>query len=87
MLKKIVIEEGDALRNLSKLPYQSDIYYMKLNQIQPLIIYRMELEKIVQEQRFARQSEDYPGFSNVKKKNLFSLIFAFHFSISITVDT
>lgn len=65
MLKKIITEEGDALRNLAKLPYQSELYYMKLAQIQPLILYRMELEKIVQEQRFARQSEDYPGLSNV----------------------
>jgi len=65
MLKKIVVEEGDALRNLANLPLNSDVYKMKLMELRPLINYRTELEKIVQEQRFARMREDYHPYSTV----------------------
>ena len=65
MLKKIVVEEGDAVRNLANLPLDSEIYKIKLQQMQPLINYRVELEKIVQEQRFARMREDYHPYSTV----------------------
>ena len=65
MLKKIVVEEGDALRNLANLPLDSEIYRIKVQELQPLINYRIELEKIVQEQRFARMREDYHPYSTV----------------------
>lgn len=65
MLKKIVVDEGDALRNLALLPADSEVYMMKLREMQPLINYRIELEKIVQEQRFSRMREDYHPYSTV----------------------
>lgn len=75
LLKKMVVEEGDALRNLANLPQGSEIYRLKLQELQPLINYRIELEKIVQEQKFSRMREDYLPYSTV---NLFiHLIFNF----------
>lgn len=65
LLKKIVVEEGDALRNLANFPADSEIYQIKSQEIQPLINYRIELEKIVQEQRLNRMREDYHPYSTV----------------------
>ena len=78
MLKKIVVEEGDAVRNLANLPLESEIYRIKLQELQPLINYRVELEKIVQEQRFSRMREDYHPYSTVnfnKKLKFTNVIF------------
>lgn len=73
LLKKIVVEEGDALRNLANFPADSEIYQIKSQEIQPLINYRIELEKIVQEQRLNRMREDYHPYSTVYNINTFFL--------------
>jgi hypothetical protein len=59
LLTQLVTQEADAVRNLSKFPFGSPLYLSKQEEMRELIALRIEVEKIVQEQKFSKMREQY----------------------------
>lgn len=55
----LTAQEYDALRILSKLPKDSEIYQYKMNQYREMSTMRAEMEKMLQEQRIEKIRRDF----------------------------
>ena len=59
----LTTQEKEAVKALSMIPADSEMYSYKLNQIKQMSTLKRELEKIVQEQKLSRMWKEYQGSS------------------------
>ena len=55
----VAAQEYDALRLMSKLPANSELYRYKMDQYKELSTMRAEIEKVLQEQRLEKIRRDF----------------------------
>ena len=58
-LMNLAAQEYDALRMLSRLPRDSELYQYKMNQYREMSTMRAEMEKMLQEQRLEKIRRDF----------------------------
>lgn len=58
-LMNLTAQEYDALRQISKLPVNSELYRYKMDQYKELSTMRGEIEKVLQEQRLEKIRRDF----------------------------
>ncbi len=58
-LMNLTAQEYDALRILSRLPRDSELYQYKMNQYREMSTMRAEMEKMLQEQRLEKIRRDF----------------------------
>ena len=58
-LMNLAAQEYDALRILSRLPPDSDLYQYKMNQYREMSTMRAEMEKMLQEQRIEKIRREF----------------------------